>query len=213
MEIDKKKKPRKPCLIGLLLSLLIATDVFAQTVQDDLIGLGMKPEQAEYLSTILPAGSVLGNNTYLKARNQANSADLSILKSDTSDNTYINTGSGKVIIQAVAGTPEVKTSARNFEWQAISTPTPFSFHSSTSDAADNQSVNFTGGGAYAGDGSRGSYFILNGNEVSGAGDFDLATGSASGSIGRIRLLHSASTLDIMTSGGATFAQFDQTSVS
>lgn len=37
------------------------------------------------------------NNTYLRARNAANSADLSLIKADGSDNTRLNAGSGKQI--------------------------------------------------------------------------------------------------------------------
>lgn len=39
----------------------------------------------------------LSNNTFLRSRNAANSADLSIIKSDASDNSVLNTPTGKII--------------------------------------------------------------------------------------------------------------------
>lgn len=100
-------------LIGLLATIQTAQ---AQTVQEDLIGLGMKPEQADYLAGILPAGSVLGNNTFLKGRNQANSADISVLKVDSTDDTVLNADSGDVIKFAIASTPVAEINAGDLLW-------------------------------------------------------------------------------------------------
>lgn len=41
----------------LICCLLIPVTAFSQTVTQDLIGLGMPSEQAEYLASILPAGA------------------------------------------------------------------------------------------------------------------------------------------------------------
>jgi hypothetical protein len=90
-------------IIAIFLSVQVA---HAQSVENDLVGLGMQPALAEYISAILPAGSVLGNDTYLKARNQANSADISILKVDGTDDTVLNAETGDVIKLAIAGTAE-----------------------------------------------------------------------------------------------------------
>ena len=103
--------------------LLIANIAKAQTVQDDLVGLGMKPEIAEYISSILPAGSVLGNNTYLKARNQANSADISVLKVDGTDDTVIDADTGDVIKLAIAGTAEVTVGDDSITYSGAATST------------------------------------------------------------------------------------------
>jgi hypothetical protein len=86
----------------------------AQTVETDLVGLGLKPEVASYLAGILPSGSVLGNNTYLKGRNAANSADISVLKVDGSDETVLNADSGDSIVFAVAATPVAVLGASGF---------------------------------------------------------------------------------------------------
>jgi len=65
----------------------------------------MPSEQAEYISGILPGGSVLGNNTFLKGRNKANDADISTLKVDATDDTVLNADTGDVIKFSVANTP------------------------------------------------------------------------------------------------------------
>lgn len=100
----------------LVFSILLGVCVFpfsayAQTVTNDLIGLGMKPELAEYIAGILPGGSVLDNNTYLKGRNQADSADIDILKVDATDDTVLNADTGDTIKFAVAGTTEATLAA------------------------------------------------------------------------------------------------------
>jgi len=104
-------------LLKLLAGLLIALNagyVFAQSVEDDLVGLGMKPEIANYLSGILPGGAVLDNNTFLKGRNAADSADISILKVDGSDETYLNADSGDAIVLSVATIPVAQLNASGF---------------------------------------------------------------------------------------------------
>lgn len=83
----------------------------AQTVESDLIGLGMQPEQASYVAGIIPGGSALGNNTALKARNQAGSADIAVLKVDTTDDTVLNANSGELVKVSVALTPVIQVAA------------------------------------------------------------------------------------------------------
>lgn len=52
----------------------------------------------------------LDNGVWLKSRNAANSADLDLVRADTTDNTEINAGTGKVINVSIAKTPEVQFS-------------------------------------------------------------------------------------------------------
>lgn len=78
---------------------------YAQTIHQDLIGLGMSPEIADYIANnVVAGGAVLSNNTYFKGRNAANSADISILKVDAADDTILNADSGDIIEFAVGGT-------------------------------------------------------------------------------------------------------------
>jgi hypothetical protein len=106
-EAEKDVPKRKRGLISALAAffLLISVHAEAQTVKQDLVGLGMHSELAAYIASILPGGSVLGNNTFLKARNQAGNGDLSLLKANASDHTVLNAASGKTIILSVANTP------------------------------------------------------------------------------------------------------------
>jgi len=192
MEISKRKKPRKPCFLVWALvvaSLLFAGSARAQSVSDDLIGLGMKPEQAEYLAGILPGGSVLGNGTYLKGRNQANSADINILRIDTNDDLVINSDSSDVVKIQI-------DSDANRLWTFDATSDTILLHTfgdggttaaqrgyiiaSTSDADDDAQLALGGGGDI--DSTRGAYFQIFGNEHATApGEVNYITGRAAGS--------------------------------
>lgn len=173
--IDKKRKPKKPCL-WLVASLFISAPVFAQTVAKDLTGLGMPAEQADYLAGILPAGSVLGNNTYLKGRNQANSADIDVLKIDTSDNTLINSdASDDIILQSGSDANRLLTYYASadaalglkFGDGGTTAGQSFLFSSSTADGDDDSTLQLSAGGS-AGDSTAG-FISLYGNEVSSNG--------------------------------------------
>jgi hypothetical protein len=90
--------------------MLASTSASAQTVENDLVGLGMKPEVASYLAGIIPAGAALDNNVFLKSDNAAGSATINVLKVDGSDDTILNADTGDVVKVAVATTPEVQVS-------------------------------------------------------------------------------------------------------
>ena len=97
-------------VLSFLSALVIGTSAHAQTVENDLVGLGMKPEVAEYLAGIIPAGAALDNNVFLKSDNAAGSSTINILKVDGSDDTILNADTGDVVKVAVATTPEVQFS-------------------------------------------------------------------------------------------------------
>lgn len=101
----------KRILIALLC--LVSVSAHAQTVENDLVGLGVKPEVASYLSGIIPAGAALDNNVYLKSDNAAGSATIDILRVDASDDTQLNADSGDAIKASVAGTPVAQLDASN----------------------------------------------------------------------------------------------------
>lgn len=168
----------KKLLISVLLAVLsIASPSFAQTVKKDLIELHMSPEVASYLAGILPAGSVLGNNTFLKARNQANGADIEVLKVDATDDTQLNADSGDVIKYSVAKTPFAQESASQKIYNISGSS--YSFITNDADGSDDSYFSFNGGGAAA-DTSRGSFAILEGNEAGGR--VQIGAGNVSGGI-------------------------------
>jgi hypothetical protein len=95
----------KTAIKVLLIALLAVNTAAAQTVEHELIGLGMKPELSKYIASVIPAGSVLANATYLKSKDAAGSGDLSLLRGSANDDTSLNAKTGKVINFTVAGTP------------------------------------------------------------------------------------------------------------
>lgn len=220
MEVSKKKKPKKPCVLLVVLALFVfAQNASAQTVADDLTGLGMKAELADYLAGIIPAGAALDNNVYLKGDNQAGSATINLIKLNTSDDTVINSSaSDDLIIQLEDDANRVismdaasDTALRIFFGDGGSTAAQeLTISGGASDSDDDTVLYIAGGGAYSGTGTRGANCKLNGNEASGGGDFQCESGDASGSDFLFDLNNSASTFNIRTSAGATFLQVDQT---
>jgi hypothetical protein len=63
------------------------------TITSNLMGLGVSGQVASYIAEQITGGAVLNNDTYLKARNAANSADIDVLKVDATDNTIIKSSS------------------------------------------------------------------------------------------------------------------------
>ena len=94
----------KKALIGLTAALLLVNLAKADSTASDLTGLGMSPELAEALA----GGVVIDNNTYLKTRNAANSAFISVLKVDATDDTVLNADTGDTIKLSIAGTSAVE---------------------------------------------------------------------------------------------------------
>lgn len=172
------------------LACFLAVDARAQTVENDLVGLGMAPEVAEYLAGIIPAGAALDNNVYLKGDNQAGSATINIAKIDTSDNTVINSSASDLLILQLAddasrlisfaGTSDSQLDVTFGDGGTTATQR-IDFSASTADADDDSTIQINGGGSGGSSGSRGGYIAVEGNEVSGGGDVRLVSGSASGS--------------------------------
>jgi len=80
----------KKILMLITAALVWANIARAQTDTSDLISLGVRPEVAETLETILSSGIIYKNNTYLKFRNNAGSANVDVLRVDTTDATRLN---------------------------------------------------------------------------------------------------------------------------
>lgn len=180
----------KRILIGLTVLLVAANVAKAQTIESDLTGLGIKPEVASYLASVIPLGSTFDNAAWFKARNAADSADIDVLRVDATDDTELNADVGDVIKLRIGGDAN-----RLFTFNASSdtahsltfgdggtTATQdFTISASNADADDDSILYLTGGGAYASNGTRGAYIAMKGNEASGAGDVVIAGGSAAGS--------------------------------
>lgn len=91
---------------------LLVSQAFAvtptPTTVDRMIGLGMRPELAEFVASM---STVKSNAEWLRCKNYAGTGDLLLLRGDTSDNTMVNAASTKSIRLAIAVTPAVDVSA------------------------------------------------------------------------------------------------------
>lgn len=211
-----KKKPKKPCykLLALALLVFFVGEARAQTVAQDLIGLGMKPEVADYLAGILPSGSVLGNNTFLKGRNAANSADINILKVNATDDLEISSDSGDYIqfnpgsdAQRLFIMSASSDTALEFKYGdgGVTASQGLSISAQTADADDDASISIASGGSESA--TRGGYIQVIGNErASVGGEVDLWGGAvATGNI-LFRIGHSSAIVGVVnTSANTTWA--------
>lgn len=91
----------KKLVTTVLAALLIAQPAHADTTSD-LVGLGMDPELAEYVATL---STVLSNAEWVKARNQGGTADVEMLRLDSTDDTVLNCDDGDLCKVSVAKTP------------------------------------------------------------------------------------------------------------
>lgn len=90
--------------IALLLSLLIGGSAYAQVTAQQLMGAGIPAGAATVIAGIGTGGTVINNNTWLKARNAANSADNNWMKLDATDDLVLNAATGEKIKLSVNGT-------------------------------------------------------------------------------------------------------------
>lgn len=143
------------------------------------------------------SGFSLNNNTYLQARNAANSADLNLLKADTSDNTVLNAKTGKAINLDINAAAILALTASNLTF----TPGLFYINANTADAADTSGIGITGGGA-AGT-TRGANIIAYGNEAVAAGGYlQLEAGNVANSVINNYLSAASSTWNILDNAAA-----------
>jgi len=184
------------CLI-IAVSSLLSTG-WAQTAKNDLIGLGMKPEIASYLAVQGLGESTLANNTYLKVRNAANSANISVLKVDATDDTVLASDSGDVIklnpqadpqrFLTITGTSDTATS---ISWGDAGTTATQDFHVGPLNAnGDNDSsLMLCGGGLSSGtcSSSFGGMIELDGEDDANKGDVTIDAGDSSTSDIRFRV--------------------------
>jgi hypothetical protein len=146
----------------------------------------------------------IGNNKAIAARNAAGTADVELVKLDGGNNMIL----GASIVPAAHNAQDLGTAGVQWRngWFAgtltlgtasITTLTVAGDASvggelvagvirrATADGADNSVVQITGGGAFAGDGSRGAFIQLYGNEHGSTGGLDLAAGFVAGGVVRI----------------------------
>lgn len=214
MEINKKKKPRKPCLTAIVLSFLITSEAFADATARDLMSLcGMQGPCADAV-----VGQLAHDNaSSITFSNAAGNDTIPILGVDSSDDTIIRSDAGNKVRINIAedaqryfninATSDTAFSI-NYGDAGVTAAQNLSILASTSDADDDGSIDIGGGGAISS--SRGAYLEVSGNELAGAGDVKIATGNAAGSDAFILLNASGSTLNILDSSSANFLTINQT---
>lgn len=170
----------------LVFLVFIPVTAFSQTVTQDLIGLGMPSEQAEYLASILPAGSVAGNAVWIKGRNQANSADINMLRIDTGDNTVLNSSASDTLIlqleddanRLINFSAASDTAMRMFFGDGTTSAQTLIIGAGTG-TTDDGAITIAGGNTAID--TDGAWITAYGdNHASAAGELDLNTSSASG---------------------------------
>lgn len=101
-------------LILIITVLLLAVRAEAQVTAAQLMAVGMPSQQAEIVAGVFTGGATVANNTYIKARNQAANANISMLAADATDDTVLNADSGDVIKFSVATTPIAQLGSTGF---------------------------------------------------------------------------------------------------
>lgn len=218
MRFEKKKKgPKKPCILALAIILALPLQGFCQTVEKDLVGLGMSPEVADYLAGIIPAGAALDNNVYLQGDNAAGSATINIAKINASDDTVINSSaSDELILQLEDDTDrQLHLAAASDTAMTMkfgnTTGTPaaqvFTLSANSTDALDDGQLVFSGGGAFAS--TRGGGADFSGNEhATLPGYVRLSAGNVGGA--KVQLINSAATgpIEFRPNGNTLVASAD-----
>lgn len=101
-------------------SILLAQPYTEEVIRQRLVGLHIQSEQARELAKLYASGTVsFDNNTYLQFRNAADSGNISVLKVDGSDDTWLNADTGNVIKFAIAGTAEMSLSSSALSPSAV----------------------------------------------------------------------------------------------
>lgn len=167
----------KRLILAVGLTGFVASVAHADNVSD-LMGLGMPGALAEKVDAI--AGQEqLDNDTYITGSNQAGSAEINLLKVDTSDNTVLNSSASDLLrfqleddanrtIQCSAASDTALSCT--FGDGGTTATQRLTLSSSTADADDDSSLVMCGGGAYAADGTRGACIFLPGEEAAGGAD-------------------------------------------
>ena len=197
------------CAYIFAFSLLIPVQAFSVPGDaDQLISLGMNPAIARKLVAIVNTlASPIDNNVYITARNAANSADISVLKVDSSDETILNADTGDKVHFAIAGTNEIDIGNDSILYTVAASGTP-SILTSSVDATDTNSLTIGSSGAATD--ARGGFAALHGNEVTTVGGgIDLVAGNVATAAVNVKLEHASSTFNVVdTTSGNLLAVTD-----
>lgn len=219
MEINKRKKPRKPCVYGALIALFVCLQAsvgyaLPYTARDLMSLCGFQGPCAD---TLVSGSAALANDAYLIWNNAAGSATINVLKVDSGDETILNADTGDGVHLQIAGDAQrvlnytaASDTALVLTFGDGTASQQLDFRGSSADAADSQAICISGAGS-CNDATRGSWVLSKGNEVSGGGDLELSSGNASNSDINLNLGSSTSVVAVRDSSTNLFAAFDPTS--
>lgn len=123
----------------------------------------------------------LANNDYLLSKNAAGSGTLSLLKSNSNDDTVLNAATGKRINLSIGDTAAWKVGTSSI-LGAVATGTNYLIGTSSVNAADSNVLTLAAGDTTTNPEARGGWAQFTGNESAGAGRVDIQTGDATGSL-------------------------------
>lgn len=132
-----------------------------------------------YVDNLVGSLTTLANDTFIFARNFANSADEGLLKLDVNDDTIVNSPNDLFFYSNDTARWFVEAASGNL----IAQTADIGITTNTSDGADNRTIYLAGGGTNAA--SRGAFLQLYGNEAS-SGSVSLYSGNAAASVIRLR---------------------------
>lgn len=181
-------------VLAILLAVLIPLSAFADSktvMKTKLVGLGMSSELSNYVANLLTDGNVSFDNAdFIKWRNAAGSADISVLGVDASNDTLLQSYSASDVIKLKLENDAnrlwtfgaASDTALNLTFGDGTASQVFSVLGTTADAADTQIIRINPGGAASS--TRGSFINLEGADVGGAsaGRLQLGTGGGAATI-------------------------------
>lgn len=158
-----------------------------------LTGVGLSPEVADYISKISTGTAVYSNAAWEQWRNAANSANLNVLRANSSNNTELNSGGSSIDFQ-VGGTVVYGVTSAGL----VSVANPFQVISNTSDGSDNKIIKINGGGGLGS--TRGAELELDGNENAQTGGVVLSTGAVTSALMNFSNLSTSGDILFSTTG-------------
>lgn len=183
----------KILLLALLLlpSIAMAQETRSQAAQS-LTQLGMSPELSEKVAGLSTGLGVVPNNTYIKARNAANSANINLVGTNASNQVNVAPDS-TLILNANSGSTYFNGNLIGDGNNVISLD--------TADASDNKTLSLTAASAVGT--ARGASVVLSGNEEGGNPGTAIITGGvASGAGVIINSSASNGTIDLQNNGSS-----------
>lgn len=189
--------------ILLLVALLVATSAHAQSTRDqataNLMGLGMPGQLAAEVAGLSTGLGVVPNNTYIKARNAANSANINLVGTNASNQVSIAPDSTLMI--------NANNGATYYGSGLYASGAVPLLGVDTVDGTDNKSISLTAGTAASS--ARSGFVTASGNEVASiGGTVNIVGGNAASGNVRLAISNAAAQVRVVNASDSTAWYFD-----